>query len=120
MRYKTVYADTPKKLDKKVNKLLELGWVLYGNMQVHASFPDFGIVKNFYQNLIKNEFNSIGWNETMLHCTICSGKLLESNKVLLSHPKQFQYKCRSCTRRYLKTEGENNLSFHFDQIYGGE
>ena len=81
-----------------------------------VSESDLGNTKKRF----KKEFMNWGWNETMLHCTVCSGKLLESNKVLLSCPKQFQYKCMSCNKRYLKTEGENNMHYHFDQQYGGE
>lgn len=53
-------------------------------------------------------------------CPECKSYLILSNKILLSDPPQYQYKCHKCDKRYLKTEGQDNLHLHFDKKYGGD
>lgn len=50
----------------------------------------------------------------------CEGELIKSNRMLLSYPVQYQYKCPLCNTRYLRTDGEENLHLHFYQQYGGD
>lgn len=50
----------------------------------------------------------------------CNGTLDISNRILLTYPVQYQYRCIECNHRYLKTDGKDNLHSHFDQKYGGD